>query len=63
MRRTTICLMVVLLVSWIDSDSQAAPKSASKGPFPRVVATVRLLHQTGPIARTKVFTPEKWGLY
>jgi hypothetical protein len=63
MRRKTIYLMVVLLVSSVDGVSQSATKRAPTGTLPRVVATVRLFHQTGPISPTKIFTPEKWGVY
>jgi hypothetical protein len=63
MRRATICLMLVLVVSWAKGVSQSVAKSTSKGSFPRVVATVRLFHQTGPISPTTIFTPEKWGVY
>lgn len=63
MRRAAISLLAILLSSWVNSASQSTQNGPSNGTFPRVVASVRLFHRTGPISPTKLFTPGKWGVF
>src|SRR5579863_1583158 len=59
MRRSTCCLLVVLLGSWMSSVGQNAPTFAS----PKIVATFERLDQTADLPLTTIYTPPKSGTF
>ena len=63
MRRAIIAVTAILLVTSITSLPSSGQNSRTWEKFPRVVATVRLFRQTGPISPTKIFVPKKFGVY
>jgi hypothetical protein len=59
MRRSTCCLLVVLLGSWLSSLGQSAPKFTT----PQIVATFQRLNQTNEIKPVTIYTPQRWGTF
>ena len=59
MSRSTCSLLMLVLVSWLSSFGQNAPKTT----FPRVVATFHRYGQTADLSPTTIYTPKNSGTF
>jgi hypothetical protein len=60
----TLCVAAILLATIVfTSGNNAVHASAPTMSSPVIVASGSLVNQTGPIAKTEIFTPTQTGLY
>jgi hypothetical protein len=59
MRRPTICLLVMVLWSWVGSVGQDAPVKGLQ--YPRIVARFHRYNHSHPIEPISIYTPKHLG--